>query len=191
MLVKGAPGDSEMYVFMIIQSHKSLIDVYLLCGLHSQLEKLDILNKSNLRDLIAATGLVILLKWDSNLHVFSPCDLVICWLTSKNNKALLLYYDKLCASFQSYGWIQTGNPVRKRSIPVKIGDFVCLCDLEIWWMTLKNNRTPFLYYTNLYISFLSHRWIQTSVTVRKRSVRVKTATFCPVWPWNLTDDPEK
>ena len=35
------------------------------------------LNKANLRDLIAATGLVILLKLDSNHRCFSPCDLEI------------------------------------------------------------------------------------------------------------------
>ena len=34
------------------------------------------LNKANLRDLIAATGLVILLKLDSNHRFFSPCDFV-------------------------------------------------------------------------------------------------------------------
>ena len=34
-------------------------------------------NKANLRDLIAATGLVILLKLDLNHRFFSPCDLEI------------------------------------------------------------------------------------------------------------------
>ena len=34
-------------------------------------------NKANLRDLIAATDLVILLKLDSNRQIFSPCDLEI------------------------------------------------------------------------------------------------------------------
>ena len=32
-------------------------------------------NEANLRDLIAATGLVILLKLDWNRRFFSPCDL--------------------------------------------------------------------------------------------------------------------
>ena len=54
-------------------------------------------NKANLRDLIAATGLVILLKLDSNRQFFRPCDLEIWWMTSKNNRAPLLYYIKLCA----------------------------------------------------------------------------------------------
>ena len=46
------------------------------------------LNKANLRDLIAATGLVILLKLDSNCRFFSLCDLEIGWMTQKNNRAL-------------------------------------------------------------------------------------------------------
>ena len=46
-------------------------------------------NKANLRDLIAATGLVILLKLDSNHRFFSPCDLEIWWSTSKNSRALV------------------------------------------------------------------------------------------------------
>ena len=60
-------------------------------------------------------------------------------------------------------------------------------DLEIWWMTLKNNRAPLLCCFKLCASVHSHQSIQTKVTVRKRS---KSAIFCPVWPWNLTDDPE-
>ena len=65
-------------------------------------------NKANLRDLIAATGLVILLKLDLNRQFFSPCDLEIWWMTPKNNRAPLLCYFKLFASFRSHWWIQTG-----------------------------------------------------------------------------------
>ena len=43
-----------------------------------------------------------------------------------------------------------------------------------------------VYYIKLYASFQSHRWIQSGVIVRKRSIRV----FCPVQPWNLTADLE-
>ena len=69
--------------------------------------------------------------------------------------------------------------------------FFVQCDLEIWWMPSKNYRTPLLYHAKLCASFQSHWWIQTWVTVRKRSVRVKIGVICPVWPWNLTDDLEK
>ena len=81
-------------------------------------------NKANLRDLIAATGLVILVKLDSNRRILSPCDLEIWWMTLKNNRAPLLYYIKLCASFRSHCWIQTGGTVRKRPIWVKIDGFL-------------------------------------------------------------------
>ena len=46
-------------------------------------------NKANLRDLIAATGLVILLKLESNHRFFSPCDLEIWWITQKTIGHLL------------------------------------------------------------------------------------------------------
>ena len=81
------------------------------------------LNKANLRDLIAATGLVILLKFDPNHRFFSPCDLEIWCMTWKNNRAPLLYYIKLYVSFQIHQRIQTEVTLRKRSIRVKIGNF--------------------------------------------------------------------
>ena len=59
------------------------------------------------------------------------------------------------------------------------------CDLEIWRMTLKNNRAPILGIIKLYASFHHHMWIQTGVTVRKRLSWVVTSvtlTF-DLWPW--------
>ena len=63
-------------------------------------------------------------------------------------------------------------------------------DLEIWRMTLKNNRAPLLCYFKLYASFRSHRWIQAGITVRKRPIWVKMDDFYSrvtlqfdVWPW--------
>ena len=81
-------------------------------------------------------------QFGSKLVIFVPCDLEIWWITLRNNRALLLYYAKLWASFQSHWWIQTWVIIRKRSIRVKISDFFVPCDLEIWWMTLRNNRAP-------------------------------------------------
>ena len=59
------------------------------------------------------------------------------------------------------------------------------CDLEIWQMTLKNNRAPFLSIIKLYASFHHHMWIRTGVTVRKPLSWVVTSvtlTF-DLWPW--------
>ena len=89
-------------------------------------------------NLIAATGLVIL-NWDSIRRFLSPCDLKIWWMTSKNNRANLLYYVKLCASFQIQWWSQTWVTVRKGSIRVKIGDFLSHVTLKFdgWpWKTI-------------------------------------------------------
>ena len=44
-------------------------------------------------------------------------------VADKNNRAPLLCYFKLCASFRSHWWIQTGVTVRKRPIWVKFDDF--------------------------------------------------------------------
>ena len=53
----------------------------------------------------------------------------------------------------------------------------------------KNNRAPLLCYFKPCKSFHSHWTIQARVSFRKRQIRVKISDFfCPVWPWNLTDD---
>ena len=72
-------------------------------------------NKTNLRDLIAATGQAILLQLDSNHWFYGPSVIAIWRMTLKNTKGLLPYYVELCASFKSHRWIQTGVTVRKRT----------------------------------------------------------------------------
>ena len=88
----------------------------------------------------------------SKSSIFQPCDLEIWLMTSKNYRAPLLHYIKLCASSQTPRWIRTAVAVRKHSIWVKIGD--CLpC------VTLKFNGWPWktkgiLFYVIL--SFVHH-----------------------------------
>ena len=144
-------------------------------------------NKANLRDLIAATGLVILLKFDPNHRFFSPCDLEIWWMTSKNFRAHFLYYIKLCASFQSHGWIQTGVTVRKRSIRVQIGNFLSR-------LTLKFDRWPWK--TIGHIFYLASSFVHHFIAIGQFKLELqsgnahfgsKSMFFCPVWPWNFTD----
>ena len=55
--------------------------------------------------------------------------------------------------------------------------FLKPCDLEIWRITLKNNRAPLLCYFKLCASFLSHWWFQTWVTVQKRPIWFKFDDF--------------
>ena len=129
------------------------------------------------------------LELQSGNAQFVPRDLEIRRMTLKNNRTHLLCFYKLCASFHSHLWIQTetGVPVRKRPIWVKIGDFFVPCDLAIWWMTLKNHRTPLLSNIKFCASFHHHVWIQTGVTARNRLSWVLTyvtLTF-DLWPWPL------
>ena len=68
--------------------------------------------------------------------------------------------------------LQSGNAqCRSKSVI-----FFVPCDLEIWWMTLKNNRVPFLCYFKLH-AFYSQQSIQAGVTARKHKFRVKISNF--------------
>ena len=81
-------------------------------------------NKANLRDLKAATAYSLETpNLSQNRWCFVPCDLEIWWMTLENNRASLLSCFKLCATFHSHPWIQTGVTVRKRPIWVKFEDF--------------------------------------------------------------------
>ena len=57
------------------------------------------------------------------------------------------------------------------------GQFFYLCDLEIWWMTLENNKAPLLCFFQLHTSFQCQWWIQTGVTIWKHSIRIKISNF--------------
>ena len=73
-------------------------------------------------------------------------------MTSKINRALLLHYVKLCASFQIHWWIQNGFTVQKRSIRVEIGDMLSR-------VTLKFDRWPWKTIGHLFYatsSFVRH-----------------------------------
>ena len=97
-------------------------------------------------------------------------------MTLKNNRAPLQCYFKLCASFRSHWWFQTGVSPETPNLGQN-RRFLEPCDLATWRMTLKYNRAPFLCYFKLYASFHSHRWIKAGVTDRKRQIWVKNINF--------------
>ena len=70
----------------------------------------------------------------------------------------------------------------------QIRRFLEPCDLEIWRMTLKNNRAPLLCCFQLCAWFHCHMWIQTGVRVRKRLSWVLTSVTLTfhLWPWPFT-----
>ena len=67
--------------------------------------------------------------------------------------------------------------------------FYVQCDLEIWQITLQNNRTPLLCYFKLCASNHSYWLFQTGVTIWKRQFGVKISDFfvpCELWIWRMT-----
>ena len=112
-------------------------------------------------------------------------------MTLKNNRAPLLCCFKLYASFQSHWWIQTKVTVRKRSIWVKIGDFLSC-------MTLKFDGWPWKTIGHLFYATLSfvHHFVAIDVLKLELQSGIaqfgsKSTIFLAVWPWNLTDDLKK
>ena len=148
-------------------------------------------NKANLRDLIAATSLVILLKFDPIHRFFSLCDLEIWCMTLKNNMASLPYYIKLCVSLQIHRWIQTKDTVRKRSIRVKIGDFLSCGTLKFDgcpWKTIGHLFHATSSFVHHFIPIGDFKFQLQSGTAQFGS---KLTIFCTVWPWKLTEDLQK
>ena len=107
-------------------------------------------------------------------------------MTLKNNRAPLLTYSKLCASFHNHWWIQTGFTVQKRPIWVKIGDYFSS-------VTFKFDRCPWK--TIGHLSYTTSSFVHHFLTIGefelesgKAQFRSKSVIFCPLWPWNLMHD---
>ena len=128
------------------------------------------------------------LKLDSNRHFFCPCDSEIWWMTSKTNRALLLYYVKLCASFQIHWWIQTGLTVRKRSIRVEIDDMFSRVTLKFdgWpWKTIGH----LFYATSSFVQhFLAINDFKLELQPGNAQSGSNSMIFRAMPTWNLTDD---
>ena len=125
------------------------------------------------------------LKLDSYRQLFRPCDHEIWWMTSKNNRALLLYNVKLCASFQ------TGFTVQKHSLRVEIGDMLSSVILKFdgWpWQTIGH----LFYATSSFVQhFIAIGEFKLELQSGNAQFGSNSTIFWAVWPWNLTDDLEK
>ena len=114
---------------------------------------------------------------------FSPVTLKF-WRTAlTNNRAPLLCYFNLYASFYSHLWIQTGDTVWKRP---KLG--------RNWWFflavspwNLTDDRAPLLNNVKLCASFHHHMWNQTGFMVPKWLIWVLTSVTLTfnLWPWTF------
>ena len=117
-----------------------------------------------------------------------PCNLTY---DLENNRAPLLCYFKLYASFRSHWWIQTGVTIRKRPIWVKIDDFFSCVTLQfdVWpWKTIG----LLLYSTSSFV----HHFVAIGVSkLESESANAQFGSnltiYKAVWLWNLTDDFKK
>ena len=145
--------------------------------------------KANLRDLIAETGLVIS-NWIQIVNFSARVNVKFDgW--PQNNRAHLLLYVKLCASFQIHWWIQTGFTVQKRSIRVEIGDMLSRGTLKFDGWPCK--RIGHLFYATS--SFVHHFILIGEFKLKLQSGNAQfgsnSTIFRAMQPCNLTDDLEK
>ena len=131
------------------------------------------------------------LNLGQNRCCFVLCELENWWMTLKNNRAPLLCYLKLCATFHSHQWIQTGATVLKHPILVNIDNFFSL-------VTLKFNGWPsktigyFFYLTSSFVHhFIPIGELKFELQSGNAQFGVKIDDFLAVWPRNYTDDPQK
>ena len=127
---------------------------------------------------------LIWVKIDDFLAVW-PCSLTN---DLEKQKAPLLRYFKLCASFRSHWWIQTGVTVWKRPIWVKFDDFFSR-------VTLQFDRWPSKTVGHLFYATSSFVHYVVAIGDFKLELQSGNAQFgsnstifLPLWPWPLTSD---
>ena len=177
-----------MKVWHQFQANVTLIYV----KLQTNVRIINPINKANLRDLIAATGLVILLKLDSNPQLISPCDLLKFDEWPRKTIRHLFYATSSFVHHFKYISVlklelQSGNS----QLGSKFVIFLSCVTLKFdgWpWKTIEH-----LFYSTG--SFVQHCKAIGILKLQLQSGNArfgsKLAMFCPAWPWKLTDDLEK
>ena len=148
------------------------------------------MNKANLRDL----------NWSYNPETpnlgqirrfLELCDLKIWCMTFKNNRAPLLCYFKLYASFCCHRWIKAGVTVRKPPIWVKIHDFFSCVTLQFDVSSSKTIGHLFYAISNFVHHFIAIGDFKLELQSGNAQFGSNSTIFRAVWPWNLMDDLEK
>ena len=129
-----------------------------------------------------------LLKLDLNRRFFSPCDLEIWWMTTKSNRAPLLCYFKLFASFRSHWWIQTGVTVLKRLIWVKVDAFLSRVTLKFDEWPCKTIGHRFYATSSFVHHFVAIGEFKLEFQSGNAQCGSNSTIFRAMRPWNLTND---
>ena len=124
-------------------------------------------------------------QFGSKLAIFVWCDLE----KQLGTSSMLL---QLCASFHSHQWILTGVTVRKCPIWVKMDDFFSRATLKFDKLHWKKTIGHFFYATSSFVHhFKAIGKLKLNLQSGNAQFVSKSAIFCPMWPWSLTDDLEK
>ena len=148
------------------------------------------------------------LNWGQYWWFFVQCDLEIGWKTLKNNMAPLLYYVRLCASFQRHGCIWNGVTVQKHSIWVNkanLRDLIAATGLVIsnWIQIVNFSARVTVKFDGWPCKTIGHLFYATSsfvhlfVPIGEFKLKLQSGNaqsgsnwmiFRAMRPWNLTDD---
>ena len=121
---------------------------------------------------------------------FVSCDLEISKMILKNNRAPFLCCFKLCASFEGHRQIKTQVTVRKRSIRVKIGDFVSCVTLKFDGWPWKTMGHPFYVASSFVHHFIAISEFSLELQSGNSQFGSKLTIFFSrvtlkfdIWPW--------
>ena len=112
-------------------------------------------------------------------------------MTLKNNRAPLLCYFKLCASFCTHWWIQAGVTVRKHPIWFKLDDILSCVTLKFYGLLWKTIGHLFQTTSSFVHHFVAIGEIKLELQSGNAQFRSSSTIFRAIWPWNSTDDLEK
>ena len=98
-------------------------------------------------------------------------------MTLKNNRAHLLAYFTICASFRSHCELKLDLQSETRNSGQKRW-FIIPCNLEISQMTLKDYRAPLLWHINFVHNFIVIYEFKLELQSGNGWIR-----FWPSWPW--------
>ena len=115
------------------------------------------------------------------------CDLEIWRMTLQNNRAPLLCYFKLCASFHTHWWIQISVTVQKTSIQVKIDNFFSLVTLKFDGWPSETIEHLFYATSSFVQHFIAIGEFKLELQSGNAHLGSNSTIFSAVWPWNLTD----
>ena len=107
-------------------------------------------------------------------------------MTLKNNRAPLLCYFKLCASFRTHWWIQIRVTVRKRPIWVKFNNFYSRVTLQFdGWPWKTKGHLPYATSSFVY-HFVAIGEFKLEIQSGNAQSGSNLTIFRAVWPWKIS-----